>query len=602
MRTPPGRFKTKFKPPGSGCRCQRPSTWLLITLGVARIGFRRNHFSCQSVPACYTAGCLSRTSRTYRALARILPRRPYTCTTTCHSCSSRREPCTTISPRSHLCGSHGDTTRCCEHFIGPFPDMIKSWKEDFMHAMKSSWEQFVGDAPPQPTVGPTVPFANMGPDVLQQLSPSDDREALQAQRKAGSKRADTGIRQSSRSSERSSADRHRDRVRHHPVSPYSSDPTRRLSPPAKRSRLGSHHAVCGSSSSEGREWSLRLAFLGDHAHLCHVAVVLHSHLHLITAGPRIVRLPLVGLYRLAGLGGLLDNHPCCEDGDHLHLIGGHEDHPWAANCPLGYGPGPPIVIPLYRPPGHLHLKDLGPAICPRAISAPGHPARIIFLDRMQLTNTYAFVSKMETNIHVILQYQNNQPPWMTLSCQLRRCKSCSQTFWTLLHFLTTLIHCRIVRRAISWRNSLKANPENFQSMLISSHGCDVDGLMINVENTITSSSEAMKVLGVKIDDKLNFTEHILDVCTKARRQLYTLQRLKQVLDYKSHTAIYKSFIMSSFNYCPIVWMFTCKRSLDRIEIIQKRALRFVLDDSESSYHDLLIKCEVSGMRIMTLRL
>ena len=49
-------------------------------------------------------------------------------------------------------------------------------------------------------------------------------------------------------------------------------------------------------------------------------------------------------------------------------------------------------------------------------------------------------------------------------------------------------------------------------MLITSHGCDVDGLMMNVENTIISSSEAMKVLGVTIDDKLNFTEHISDVC------------------------------------------------------------------------------------------
>ena len=152
------------------------------------------------------------------------------------------------------------------------------------------------------------------------------------------------------------------------------------------------------------------------------------------------------------------------------------------------------------------------------------------------------------------------------------------------------------------QNSLKANPEKFQSMLISSHGCDVGGLMINVENTIISSLEEMKVLGVTIDDKLNFTEHISDVCTKAGRQLNILQRLKKVLDNKSLMAIYKSFIMSNFIFCPIVWLFTCNKSLDRIENIQNRALRFVLDDYESGYHDLLIQCEVSGIKIMTLRL
>ena len=112
----------------------------------------------------------------------------------------------------------------------------------------------------------------------------------------------------------------------------------------------------------------------------------------------------------------------------------------------------------------------------------------------------------------------------------------------------------------------------------------------------------MKVLCVMIDNKLNFTEHISDVCIKAGRQLNILQRLKRVLDYKSRMVIYKSPIMSNFNYCPIEWVFTGKKSLDRIENIQKRALRFVLDDYGSSYHDLLIQTEVPGIKIMTLRL
>ena len=127
-------------------------------------------------------------------------------------------------------------------------------------------------------------------------------------------------------------------------------------------------------------------------------------------------------------------------------------------------------------------------------------------------------------------------------------------------------------------------------------------LAINVQYTTISCTERMKVLGVKIDNKLNFTEHISDVCIKAGQQLNILQRLKKVLDYKSRMVIYKSFIMSNFNYCPIVWIFTCKKSLDRIEDIKKRALRFVLDDYWSSCHDLLIQSEVPGIKIMTLRL
>ena len=62
-------------------------------------------------------------------------------------------------------------------------------------------------------------------------------------------------------------------------------------------------------------------------------------------------------------------------------------------------------------------------------------------------------------------------------------------------------------------------------MMISSHGCDADGLMTNVQNTTISFTERMKVLCVKIDNKLNFTKHISDMCLKAGRQLNILKRL-----------------------------------------------------------------------------
>ena len=39
-------------------------------------------------------------------------------------------------------------------------------------------------------------------------------------------------------------------------------------------------------------------------------------------------------------------------------------------------------------------------------------------------------------------------------------------------------------------------------------------------------------------------------------------------------AIYKSFVMSNFNYCPTVWMFISKKSPERIVAIKRHALRF----------------------------
>ena len=151
------------------------------------------------------------------------------------------------------------------------------------------------------------------------------------------------------------------------------------------------------------------------------------------------------------------------------------------------------------------------------------------------------------------------------------------------------------------KNSLAAKPAKFQTMHMCGNNKKVDDWNIIVENTKLESTSSIKVLGVNIDSKLNFNDHVCDICTKAGRQLNVLQRLKGSLDFDSRMVIYKSFIISNFNYCPVVWLFTSKSSLSKLENIQKRALKFVLNDYESDYNDLLTKANVPGIKIMTLR-
>ena len=108
------------------------------------------------------------------------------------------------------------------------------------------------------------------------------------------------------------------------------------------------------------------------------------------------------------------------------------------------------------------------------------------------------------------------------------------------------------------------------------------------------STESIKILGITVDN-------VSEMCTKARRQLNVSQRLKGCLDYESRMAINDTFIMSDFNCCPIIWMFTSKMSFSKLETLQKRTLRFVLNDYESSYNNLLQNCNVPEDKILTLR-
>ena len=65
-------------------------------------------------------------------------------------------------------------------------------------------------------------------------------------------------------------------------------------------------------------------------------------------------------------------------------------------------------------------------------------------------------------------------------------------------------------------------------------------------------NDDMTVLGINIDSQLNFNVHVFDMCNKSGRELNVLQRLNGSLDYSRRLSMYKSLIMSNFNYRPVV--------------------------------------------------
>ena len=51
----------------------------------------------------------------------------------------------------------------------------------------------------------------------------------------------------------------------------------------------------------------------------------------------------------------------------------------------------------------------------------------------------------------------------------------------------------------------------------------------------------------------------------------------------------KTFIISQFNYCPLVWMFHNRMLNNKINNLHKRSLRLVYKDKKLTFHELLDK-------------
>ena len=135
--------------------------------------------------------------------------------------------------------------------------------------------------------------------------------------------------------------------------------------------------------------------------------------------------------------------------------------------------------------------------------------------------------------------------------------------------------------AIKWftYNSMIVNPGKFQSIIKESSNGKVNPQSLKIKNNSIETSESVKLLDTEFDNHLKLQSHVPKVCKKAAEQLNDLCHLKSVLSQDQRNIIANSFIYSNFNYYPLVWNFCSQKSIDKIENIPKRTLRFVFNDT-----------------------
>ena len=159
--------------------------------------------------------------------------------------------------------------------------------------------------------------------------------------------------------------------------------------------------------------------------------------------------------------------------------------------------------------------------------------------------------------------------------------------------------------ALSWlsNNKMIANPEKFHAIILTRNKTENVNLKIRIGDRIIQSEKWVKLLGVKIDNKLKCEEHIRDLCKKASGQMNALFRFQNFLSHKAKAILVQSFINANFNYCPLVWHFSNAKSLLKLESIYRRSQRFLYEGIADStlYEDRLSTMYKHHMTVNRLR-
>ena len=80
-----------------------------------------------------------------------------------------------------------------------------------------------------------------------------------------------------------------------------------------------------------------------------------------------------------------------------------------------------------------------------------------------------------------------------------------------------------------------------------------DEVTITIGDTEIKNSEYEKLLGIKVDTKLNFNEHLNDIISKA--SFNALSTVTPYMSLSKKKKLVNSIFHSQFYYCPLIWMF-----------------------------------------------
>ena len=140
---------------------------------------------------------------------------------------------------------------------------------------------------------------------------------------------------------------------------------------------------------------------------------------------------------------------------------------------------------------------------------------------------------------------------------------------------------------IKWfsENYLVMNADKSHLLVTKHH----DKAFIIVDNETIENSKTVKLLGITIDNKLDFTEHVSNICNKASTKLHALARISNFMKPQKLRMLLKAFFESQFSYCPLVWMFHSRTLNNRINKLHERALRLVYKDTQLTFEQLLAK-------------
>ena len=120
-------------------------------------------------------------------------------------------------------------------------------------------------------------------------------------------------------------------------------------------------------------------------------------------------------------------------------------------------------------------------------------------------------------------------------------------------------------------NSMVANSGKFQNIFLGSN-IDNNKIKLITENKRVKSRGEVKLLRITIDIKLSLSTDMEHLCSTSSNRLRVLARICKFLLFELSKRLSEAYIISTFRYCLLIWMFCSKATNNLMNKINKRSL------------------------------
>ncbi|KAL5252090.1 hypothetical protein ACHWQZ_G015036 [Mnemiopsis leidyi] len=128
-------------------------------------------------------------------------------------------------------------------------------------------------------------------------------------------------------------------------------------------------------------------------------------------------------------------------------------------------------------------------------------------------------------------------------------------------------------------NKLALNCDKTNFLIFDSSN-NLDDIPIEINNDLSlviHESKSQKYLGLIVDNKLNFYQHIEYIKKKVSKRIGAMYRSKSLLPLKFRKMFANALMLPHFDYLDIIWSKTYKTKLKELDIYYKKVAKIALD-------------------------